>query len=87
MYIYIYVLYVPSPHLRGGFGRAGSMGRDQVEGSLRKPAVLCALGPLAHPSRAWHWQLQMHVRHQLHGYLAEWVPIPPGKHSFKNFTI
>ena len=21
------------------------------------------------------------------GYLAEWVPSPPGKHTFKNFTV
>ena len=25
-------------------------------------------------------------RHRLNGYLAEWVPSPPGKYTFKNFT-
>ena len=27
------------------------------------------------------------LRHRLNGYLAKWVPSPPGKHAFKNFTI
>ena len=26
-------------------------------------------------------------RHRLNGYLAQWVPSPRGKHTFKNFTI
>ena len=26
-------------------------------------------------------------RHRLNGYLASWVPSPPGKHTFKNFAI
>ena len=26
------------------------------------------------------------VRHRLDGYLAQCVPSPPGKHTFKNFT-
>ena len=26
-------------------------------------------------------------RRRLNGYLAEWVPSPPGKHTFKNITI
>ena len=27
------------------------------------------------------------LRHRLNGYLAKWVPSPPGKHTFENFTM
>ena len=27
------------------------------------------------------------IRHRLNGYLASWVPSPPGKHTFQNCMI
>ena len=36
---------------------------------------------------AWRDRGAPYTRHRLNGYLAQWVPSPPGKHTFKNFTI
>ena len=36
--------------------------------------------------RSWSSSFLL-VRHRLDGYLASWVPSPPGKHTFKNFAV
>ena len=32
----------------------------------------------------WSARLRLYSRHRLNGYLAQWVPSPPGKHAFQN---
>ena len=54
------------------------------------PVLICASRIVAMGELSTHLCQHPHAaayRHRLNGYLAYWVPSPPGKHTFRNFTI